>query len=88
MLLADLLGNAARNQNADEKQDDKSDSSSGSSSNVLFDGSLEEGQASGGVDDVLGLGFGLVNDSVSAIRDVINAAKFGNFSCKKDKITF
>jgi len=45
-----------------------------------LNGVLEKGQASGGVDDVLGLGFGLVNDSVSAICGVVNAAEIRNFS--------
>ena len=83
MLLAHGLGNAARDQNADEKQDDKADSGTSSSPDIVFDKGLEFGQTSLGIDLGLGLLFVHVNHSISApIGDLTFAAFIGNLGCK------
>ena len=74
------FSNATGHQNADEEKDNHSGSDSGGQSNIVSDCGFEFGQATIGVDFVLGLFWSHVNGTFGAAFGVFNATKIGNFT--------
>ena len=80
LFFAQGFSDAARHQNANKEENDDANPDPGGPSHVVLDHGLELDQAPVGVDLLLGLGFGHVNSSFSAVFSVGNTAEIGDLS--------